>query len=81
MSDQVLNLIDKYLVNKKKDYLILIKVLIENLYYYMFLHNTNNPYFIFNKNKISKKINQMINFNLDEKNIFFEIKNLIKKDA
>ena len=81
MSDQILNLIDKYLVNKRKDYLSLIKILIENLYYSMFLTNTSNPYFIFNKNIISKKIYQMINFNLDEKNFFFEIKNLIKKDA
>ena len=70
------SLIDAYIKDKNLEILNYILMLIENFYFSKFLKNSKNISYHYNKIKILKKIKQMIVFNLDPKNIFFEI-NLI----
>jgi DNA polymerase-3 subunit delta' len=78
----ILFLIDKYKTKKDSELLNLITLLIENFYNKLALNDGNNinNYFT-NKNKILYLINDMKKFNLDKKNLFITIDNILKNEA
>ena len=78
----ILFLIDKYKTKKDSELLNLITLLIENFYNKLSLNDSNNinTYFT-NKNKILYLINDMKKFNLDKKNLFITIDDILKNEA
>tara|TARA_B100000029_G_scaffold509643_1_gene599295 strand:+ start:184 stop:1161 length:978 start_codon:yes stop_codon:yes gene_type:complete len=74
--------IEKYMNDKSLETLSFISLFIEHFYNEMCMKNLSNMYiYFFNKNKILEKLNNMKKFNLDEKNVFIEIKDILAKDA
>ncbi len=68
--------------DKSLETLSFISLFIEHFYNEMCMKNLSNMYiYFFNKNKILEKLNNMKKFNLDEKNVFIEIKDILSKDA
>lgn len=76
----IINFIDYYLINKNNDYLKTISFLIDQFYYKKSLSFTNNSFFIDKRYEILKKISLMKNLNLDERNIFFEVKSILNNE-
>jgi DNA polymerase III delta prime subunit len=76
--DNALFFIEKYINDKSSETLSFLKIFIEKFYYYLFLNNKDkiNNYF-YNYMKILKQIDNMKRFNLDEKNTFILVKNLL----
>ena len=79
--NDILFLFEIYLKSKSVEFLHLITFLIENFYHNLYLANSKNINICYNKVKISESISLIRKFNLDPKNIFFEIKNILKNEA
>ena len=75
--NDILLFIDIYTKKKNVFFLQIIYLLIESFYNNKYLQNSNNISFYLNKKKIVKKLHEMQIYNLDEKNVFFEVKNLL----
>ena len=74
--------IEKYKGEKNSETLSFLSFFIEKFYYELCLSNNKNfDIYIFNQVKILRKINEMNKFNLDEKNIFIWIKNILQNEA
>ena len=75
-------LIRERITNKDSKLLNLITILIENFYNQLSVNNKNNVnrYFL-SKSKISNLINNMKKFNLDKKNLFITINEILQNDA
>lgn len=74
--------IDGYINDKNPEYLPFISVFIEKYYNELSLKkikNVNNLFFNFSN--ILKKIHEMKKFNLNKKDIFFDIKNILLNDS
>ena len=70
--------IDEYKLKKDLELLNFIKIFIEKFYNELCLKNLNNfNMYFFNLNSILKKINDMKKYNLDEKNTFLWIENIL----
>ena len=80
--DNALTYIDKYMSEKNIENLSLLKLFIEKFYYFIFLKNKGkiSKYF-HNYLKIIRQIDNMKKYNLDEKNTFILIKNLLVNEA
>ena len=75
-------LMEKYLKEENPKILSFISVFIEKFYRDLYLINVNKiNIFNYNKNKILNLINEMKTYNLDKKNTFLGIKNIIQTDA
>ena len=75
-------LIEKYSKDKSLETLSFISLFIEHFYNEICMKNLSNMHiYFFNKNKILEKLNNMKKFNLDEKNVFIEIKDILANDA
>ena len=74
--------IEKYKNEKNPEDLSFISLFIEKFYNELCLNNNKNlnSYF-FNQSKILKQIDEMKRFNLDEKNIFIWIKDILQNEA
>ncbi len=74
--------IDEYKLKKDLELLYFIKTFIEKFYNELCLKNLNNfnKYF-FNLFSILKKINDMKKYNLDEKNTFLLIENILINES
>ena len=74
--------IEKYKKEKSPDTLSFLSLFIEKFYHELCLGNNKNlnSYF-FNLSKILKQIDEMKKFNLDEKNIFIWIKDILQNEA
>lgn len=70
-------LIDLHFSTKDEFIYEILKISIENFFHSKYLSNYNNLSFYRDRKNILEKINLMEKFNLDQKNIFFEIKNII----
>jgi len=71
-----------YKTAKNPETLSFISLFIEKFYNELCLNNNKNlnSYF-FNQSKILKQIDEMIKFNLDEKNILIWIKDILQNEA
>ena len=80
--DSIIYLIDLYKKNKDEKILIFISLFIEVIYSQLCLISSKNlnTYF-FNKEKISNYFNDMKKYNLNESNIFFNIKDILKNEV
>ena len=78
----ILYFIEKFKDDKNPDTLLIISLFIEMFYNELCLNNSEsvNSYF-FNQSKILRLIKDMEKFNLNEKNIFISIKNILLNDA
>jgi len=75
-------LIEKYLKEDDPKILSFISIFIEKFYSDLYLVNVNKiNIFYYNKNKILNLINDMETYNLDKKNTFLGIKDIIQSDA
>ena len=75
-------LIEKYLREDDSKILSFISIFIEKFYGVLYLSNINKiNIFYYNKNKILNLINEMKIYNLDKKNTFLGIKDIIQADA
>ncbi len=80
--DNIEYLINEYLKEDKPEILSLLLVLIEKFYNNLYLSNISKiNIFYYNKFKILNLINEMKLYNLDKKNTFLGIKNIIQTDA
>ena len=78
----ILYFIDTYNREKNPETLSFLSLFIEKFYHELCLGNNKNlnSYF-FNLSKILKQIDEMKKFNLDEKNIFIWIKDILQNEA
>ena len=77
----ILSLIDKYKKNEDVELLNFISFVIEAFYNDLALVNTKNiNYYFFRKNNIIKKIVDMKKYNLDKKNLFYSVINIIENE-
>ena len=75
-------LIDMYIKEEKSETLYFLLIYIEKFYKDLFLSNSNKiNIFYHNKFKIIRLINEMKVYNLDKKNTFLGVKNIIQSDA
>ena len=77
----IFHFIEKYKNEKNPETLSFLTLFIEKFYNELCLNNNKNlnSYF-FNQSKILKQIDEMRNFNLDEKNIFIWIKDILQNE-
>ena len=74
--------INKYLKEKNYDNLFFVSFFIERYYNYLILNNPRNQNkLFFNKIEILKRIDLLKKFNLDVKNKFFYIENILKNET
>ena len=74
--------IEKYKNDKNPEILTFLTLFIEKFYNELCLsHNKNLNSYFFNQSRILKQIDNMRRFNLDEKNIFIWIKNILQNEA
>ena len=78
--DSIIFFIDRYLTKKNYEDLNTVFFLIEHFYHSLYMNNSHNINIYLNKNKILGKLNFMKRFNLDEENIFTEIKNVLANE-
>ena len=78
----IYHFIEKYKNEKNPETLSFLSLFIEKFYNELCLNNNKNlnSYF-FNQSKILKQIDEMRRFNLDEKNIFIWIKDILQNEA
>ena len=78
----IYHFIEKYKNEKNPETLSFLTLFIEKFYNELYLNNNKNlnSYF-FNQSKILKQIDDMQRFNLDEKNIFISIKDILQNEA
>ena len=79
--DSIFSLVSLYKKNKDEELLIFISLFIE-VYYNELCLNTNinlNKYF-FNKEKISNYFTNLKKYNLNENNVFYNIKDILKNE-
>lgn len=77
----VINLINKYRKDKDSEILYFISLLIEKFYRNLFLTNPKKIHkLLFNFNTISRQINDMKRFNLDDKAIFIWLEDTLKNE-
>lgn len=76
--DSICHLINQYIKSKNHDLLKIISILIENFYYKKTLQHPNDLNFYLNKNIVLNKIDLISKFNLDSRNIFFEITSILE---
>jgi len=75
-------LIDMYIKEEKSETLYFLLIFIEKFYKDLFLSNSNKiNIFYHNKFKILRLINDMKIYNLDKKNTFLGVKDIIQSDA
>ena len=80
-SDQLFHLIKKYNNEKNPQILSFLSVCIMKFYYYLFLNDSKNlNMYSFNLSKISKLINNMKKFNLNEKITLLSIQNILRNE-
>ena len=80
--DSIIYMIDLYKKNKDDKTLIFISLFIEVFYNQLCLANSKNlNIYFFNKEKISNYFNDMKKYNLNESNIFFNIKDILKNEV
>ena len=76
------HLIESFLKNKTVETLPYISILIEKFYNDLMQQNQlKNKKYFFNRTKILKYLNEMETFNLDSKNTFLSVKNILEIDA
>ena len=74
--------IEKYLKDKNYQQLHIISLFIEKFYNKLIYSSRSNKLkFFINRSKILRKINMLKKFNLDAKNIFLNIENILKNEA
>ena len=78
----ILHFIEKYNNEKNPETLSFLTLFIEKFYNELCLNNNKNlnSYF-FNQSKILKQIDEMKQFNLNEKNIFIWLKNILQNET
>ena len=78
----IYHFMDEYKNEKNPETLSFLTLFIEKFYNELYLNNNKNlnSYF-FNQSKILKQIDDMQRFNLDEKNIFISIKDILQNEA
>ena len=75
-------LINQYTQKKAPQLLIFISSLIELFYNELSLNNNKNlNVYFYNRFKILKQINDVKKFNLDKKNLFITLQEIIKNDS
>lgn len=79
--EYILYFIDIYVKEKNPEILSFISLFIEKFYTELCLNNFKDNNIFLNKSKILKLIYNMKKFNLDEKNIFINIKDILISDA
>jgi DNA polymerase III subunit delta' len=78
----IISYIQKYLRDKKIEDLSLISLLIEVFYNKLIISNHYNKFnLFFNRSKILAKISRYKKFNLDIKDTFFDIENILKNET
>ena len=71
----------KYRKDKDSEILYFISLLVEQFYHNMLLNNPKRLHkLLFNFNTISKQINDMKRFNLDDKAIFIWMEDILKNE-
>ena len=74
--------IEKYKEEKNPEILSFLTLFVEMFYNELCLYkNKNLNNYFFNRSKILKQIDDIKKFNLDEKNIFIWIKDILKNEA
>ena len=77
----ILYFIEKYKAEKNPEILSFITLFVEMFYNELCLNdNKNLNGYFFNQSKILKQIDDMKRFNLNEKNVFIWIKNILKNE-
>ena len=79
----IFHFIERYKNEKNPEILSFLSLFIEKFYNELYLNNNNknlNNYFL-NQSRILRQIDEMKKFNLDEKNIFISIKDILQNEA
>ena len=77
---ELVSFIDVYLKEKNEMVLKVISFLNEYLHHQLYLNNPTNLTFYYNKNKVANNIFLMKKYNLDERNILSEVKNIVENE-
>ena len=73
---------NEYIRTKNPEILFFISTFVEKYYNDMCSNNKKNQiYYFFNRSKILNQINNIKKFNLNEKNVFILIKDLLKNES